>query len=89
MQPLFNPRENDWNEHFEWDGPRLRGKTPIGRATIDVLAINANDRVAFRRELIQEGLRLSQLSSLRQHSKYFRVSFCGARAYPFAPRWRS
>lgn len=55
LQPLFNPREQDWHEHFEWGGPRLCGKTPIGRATVDVLAINADDRVAFRRELIAEG----------------------------------
>ena len=53
---LFNPREQDWNEHFRWDGPYLRGATPTARATIDVLAINAPDRVAFRRELLKEGL---------------------------------
>ncbi len=56
MHPLFNPREQDWDEHFEWHGPRLRGKTPIGRATIDVLAINAADRVAYRKELIKEAV---------------------------------
>jgi len=56
MEPLFHPREHIWDEHFEWDGPYLRGKTPAGRTTIDVLAINADDRVAFRRELIKEGL---------------------------------
>ena len=55
MQPLFNPREQDWQEHFEWHGSRLRGKTPIARATIDVLGVNADDRVAYRRELIKEG----------------------------------
>jgi hypothetical protein len=55
MQPLFNPREHVWHEHFEWNGPRLRGKTPVGRATIEVLAINAVDRLAFRRELMKEG----------------------------------
>src|SRR5438132_5245479 len=39
--PLFNPRTDAWQEHFMWDGAGLRGKTPKGRATIDVLRINA------------------------------------------------
>lgn len=53
---LFNPREDRWEEHFAWDGPRLVGVTAIGRATIDVLGINVPDRVALRRELIAEGV---------------------------------
>lgn len=56
IESLFNPRAHDWDEHFDWAGPRLLGKTPIGRTTIDVLVINADDRVAFRYELIKEGL---------------------------------
>src|SRR5947208_1121793 len=31
---LFNPREDEWEEHFSWNGPWLVGKTPRGRATI-------------------------------------------------------
>ena len=27
---LFHPRNDLWDEHFEWDGPFLRGLTPIG-----------------------------------------------------------
>src|SRR5262249_38245662 len=42
---LFNPRRDFWSDHFEWDGPVLIGKTPIGRATIDVLGINRPERV--------------------------------------------
>jgi hypothetical protein len=38
--PLFNPRNDKWDEHFCWDGPVLFGKTPVGRTTIDVLNIN-------------------------------------------------
>src|SRR5262245_40294802 len=37
---LFDPRTDEWDEHFHWDGPVLIGKTPVGRATIDVLNIN-------------------------------------------------
>ena len=53
---LFNPRDDRWEEHFAWEGPRLVGKTGIGRATIDVLAINLSDRVALRQELLTEGV---------------------------------
>jgi hypothetical protein len=37
--PLFNPRLQDWWEHFAWtsDGLRIEGKTPTGRATVVAL----------------------------------------------------
>ena len=54
--PLFNPRRHKWNRHFRWDGPRLIGRTPLGRVTVQVLAMNAPLRVALREELIAEGL---------------------------------
>jgi hypothetical protein len=53
--PLFHPRQDAWGEHFEWAGARLSGKTPVGRATIAVLNINAPSRVALRQQLIEEG----------------------------------
>jgi hypothetical protein len=52
---LFNPRADRWDDHFAWDGPMLVGKTPIGRATIDLLRINRPDRVEHRRLLIAAG----------------------------------
>lgn len=55
MVALFNPRIDDWGEHFMWDGPILLGKTAIGRATIAVLCINAVERVEHRRLLIEAG----------------------------------
>ena len=54
--PLFNPRTDRWTQHFEWNGPRLKGKTAIGRTTIDVLRINATDRVEHRKLLIEAEL---------------------------------
>jgi hypothetical protein len=56
LAPLFNARADKWEEHFVWDGPLLRGKTEVGRATIDVLQINHLDRVAHRRLLIELSL---------------------------------
>lgn len=56
MVRLFHPRRDVWREHFEWDGPSLRGRTSIGRATIEVLNINLPERVETRRLLIRAGL---------------------------------
>ena len=53
---LFHPRRQQWQRHFEWDGPILVGRTRVARATIRVLAINAPAAVAFRAELMQEGV---------------------------------
>jgi HNH endonuclease len=52
----FHPRQDIWEEHFAWDGPRLLGRTPIGRVTIAVLAINASYRLQVRQTLIAEGV---------------------------------
>jgi hypothetical protein len=53
---LFHPRRHKWGYHFRWDGPRLVGRTPIGRTTVGVLAINAPEAVAVRRALVEEGV---------------------------------
>lgn len=56
LHRLYNPRLDHWDDHFVWRGAVLRGKTAIGRTTIDVLRINAADRVAHRQLLIDAGL---------------------------------
>jgi hypothetical protein len=53
--PLFNPRTDAWDEHFVWEGPLLRGKTPVGSATVDLLRINQPERVDHRRMLMDLG----------------------------------
>ncbi len=52
---LFNPRRQRWKRHFAWDGPRLVGLTPCGRATIAVLNVNAAHRIGLRELLIEAG----------------------------------
>lgn len=47
---LFNPREDEWKTHFEWTGNRLKGRTEIGRATIEVLKLNRTLIIAIRKE---------------------------------------
>jgi hypothetical protein len=51
---LFHPRRHKWQRHFEWEGPFLRGRTSVGRATISTLKINLPNRVAHRAALIAE-----------------------------------
>ena len=52
---LFDPRENNWAEHFGWNGPQLVGHTAIGRATIQALRLNRADAIAVRQLMIKEG----------------------------------
>ena len=53
---LFHPRKDDWHEHFAWEGARLTGRTAVGRATVQVLAMNAEDQLAIRIELRSESV---------------------------------
>ena len=58
---LFNPRVQDWSDHFQWsrrDPVRLDGKTPCGRATIERLQINAATMLEARRLLRLAGLKI-------------------------------
>ena len=55
LMSLFNPRRQLWSRHFRLDGPRLTGRTPVGRATIAVLNMNDSLMVELRQELIAEG----------------------------------
>src|SRR5438477_9964421 len=45
---LFQPRRQTWEDHFEWQGIYLAGKTATCRTTIRVLNINSEDQVALR-----------------------------------------
>lgn len=45
---LFHPRRQRWDRHFEWEGSLLIGLTACGRATIEVLNINASQRIDLR-----------------------------------------
>lgn len=56
LSRLFNPRIDTWDQHFAWNGAILVGVTPIGRATVEVLAFNLPIRVSARAVLIEEGV---------------------------------
>jgi hypothetical protein len=55
--PLFNPRTQLWQDHFQWvdGGLRLRGKTATGRATILRLKMNQVRLIRARRNWITAG----------------------------------
>lgn len=40
--PIFNPRQQEWYEHFRWtdDGLWIIGVTATGRATVEALQLN-------------------------------------------------
>lgn len=55
LERLFDPRHQDWHEHFELRGPLIAGRTAVGRATVGVLNMNEERRVQLRAELIARG----------------------------------
>jgi HNH endonuclease len=52
---LFNPRRENWNDHFQWNGIILIGITSIGSATIETLDLNRRLILAIREEEILLG----------------------------------
>jgi hypothetical protein len=54
---LFNPRTQQWQDHFEWheSGIWLVGKTDIGRASVQRLKMNQDRVVRARRNWVKSG----------------------------------
>jgi len=46
---LFNPRIQDWDEHFAINHYKITGRTPIGRAAVESLAFNTPRRLRVRK----------------------------------------
>ena len=55
LVPLFDPRKQKWDDHFAWtpDGLRIRGKTPVGRATVRALRMNRRGVTLIRALLLR------------------------------------
>jgi HNH endonuclease len=53
---LFNPRKQDWFEHFELVEGEILPKTQTGAATIKILKFNEVSRILERMDLIKAGL---------------------------------
>jgi hypothetical protein len=54
--PLFNPRQQNWDEHFQLDGLRIVPITATGRVTAFLLQLNAPERIKERRLLLELGV---------------------------------
>lgn len=54
--PFFNPRTDNWHEHFEADeNGMIAPKTAIGVATVKIFGMNHADSIIERRLLIAAG----------------------------------
>ena len=53
--PLFNPRKDLWDQHFDFEHTTLQlmGKTAEGRGTINRLRMNDTMQIAARRHWVQ------------------------------------
>jgi hypothetical protein len=51
MSALFNPRRDDWDQHFEMNDYEIVGKSLLGRATVQVLKFNSPRRLLLRQLL--------------------------------------
>ncbi|MCY4539250.1 MAG: HNH endonuclease signature motif containing protein [Chloroflexi bacterium] len=55
---MFNPRIQIWNDHFRWDGEKIRliGLSAVGRATVSRLRMNRDKAVRARRRWVEAKL---------------------------------
>ena len=61
--PLFNPRTDNWAEHFQWsdDDFYIIGITSIGRASVNLLKVNREGNINLRRLLKMAALHPPEL----------------------------
>lgn len=54
---IFNPRRQQWADHFQWseDGAQIIGLTACGRATVEALKMNHPQIVRARRLWVSVG----------------------------------
>lgn len=55
IERLFDPRHQEWTDHFRFRGPVIVGLTAVGRATVDVLRMNEPRRLQLRAGLQARG----------------------------------
>lgn len=55
LVPLFNPRTQNWSEHFEVHGGEIVPLTAVGRVTELILRLNLPQRVEVREILAEIG----------------------------------
>lgn len=58
---LFNPRSDEWQAHFTWQGLEIMPLSDIGEATIKILDLNNPERI-MERQILQEAGRFLRSS---------------------------
>jgi hypothetical protein len=53
LVPFFNPRLQQWQQHFQLEGAIIRPLTPEGRVTVKILRLNDEGRLEERERLIR------------------------------------
>ena len=53
---LFHPRRQCWSDEFQLTGSTIVASSPVARATVWLLQLNAPDRLAERAALLAAGL---------------------------------
>jgi hypothetical protein len=51
---FFNPRQDNWSEHFKLNGSTILSVTIIGEVTVRLFGFNDNSRILERQELMAE-----------------------------------
>jgi hypothetical protein len=62
---LFNPRIDEWSDHFRLVGSRIEWRTPIGEATARLLKLNDSARIE-EREILKENRKYPSPAALRR-----------------------
>ncbi|MBZ0307763.1 MAG: HNH endonuclease [Anaerolineae bacterium] len=55
ITPLFNPRQQRWDDHFRLEDARIIPLSAEGRVTVFVLKLNDEIRIRARQALIEAG----------------------------------
>jgi hypothetical protein len=56
ITPLFNPRTQNWTDHFKLEDAYILGLTSIGRTTVFLLRLNEPTRLSVRQALLLQEL---------------------------------
>ena len=56
LVPFYNPRTQNWSEHFALEGTIIRPLTAEARVTVSILRLNDAERVEELQKLLEVGL---------------------------------
>lgn len=56
LVPLYNPRKQEWQEHFRIEDNQIIPLTAEGRVTVRLLQFNRQERIEERKLLIKAGI---------------------------------